>query len=58
MEILEISMNAYLSEGLSYGNKAKKFSVKRELPLSKGRIALRTSPIDTLVSLLSSERFV
>jgi hypothetical protein len=58
MEVYEISMKAYLSGGLSYGNKAKKFSIRREFPLSKGRIALRTSPMDTLVSLLNSERFV
>jgi hypothetical protein len=58
MTVSEIPMKAYLSGGLSYGNKAKKFSIKREFPLSNGRTALRTSPIDTLTSLLNSERFV
>jgi hypothetical protein len=58
MAVFEILMKAYLSGGLSFGNKAKKFSIKRELPFSKGRIALRTSPTDTLTSLLNSERFV
>jgi hypothetical protein len=49
---------AYLSAGFSCGNKAKKLSIKRELPLSKGRIALRTSPTDILAWLLSADRFV
>jgi hypothetical protein len=49
---------AYLSAGFSCGNKAKKLSVKRELPLSKGRIALRTSPTDTPALLLKTDKFV
>jgi hypothetical protein len=49
-------LTAYLSAGFSRGNKAMKFSIKTELPFSKGTIALQTSPTDTFDVLLKVDR--